>query len=359
MTGLTGAAPGPAAAPGRRPTVSVVVPCYNAARTLRACLESVLAQTYQPAEVVVVDDGSTDGSRAIAEALGCRVLVQPRNRGVSAARNAGVDATSGEIVFFCDSDVALAPDAIANAVAILVANPQVGAVHGTYDPEPLIDDGPVERYRILHAVHWRRRHAGEVRTVIFAIAALRRDVLRAVGPLHEQLRDCEDVEYSARLARHTRVVLTDSVVGRHDDGSRLGQILAEQWRRAVPLVPLALAAGRTDGVRLERANHPVGVLAAALLPPGLLLALLAPVLTPWLLAVPVALLGAFVLADPALLRFVSARRGVPFTLYFLGVHLLVHLVLVTGMAFGALRWLCRPRTRLRPAGVAASGVGRA
>ncbi|MFY1686363.1 glycosyltransferase family 2 protein [Plantactinospora sp. WMMB782] len=350
-TGISGTASGPL-------TVSVVVPCYNAARTLRACLRSVLAQTYRPVEVLLVDDGSTDESREIAAELGCRVLRQPENRGVSAARNAGVAATRGEVVFFLDSDVALAPDALGNAVDILATNPAVGAVHGTYDTEPLIDDGPVERYRILHAVHWRRRHVGEVRTVIFALAALRRDVLRAVGPLHEGLRDCEDVEYSSRLARHTRVVLTGSVVGRHDDGSRLWPILTEQWRRAVPLVPLALAAGRTDGVRLERANHPLGVLAAALLLGSLPLAVLAP-LTPafagWLAALPAVLALAFCVADPALPRFVYAQRGLRFTAYFLGVHLLVHLVLVAGMAVGALRWLVRPRHLARPAPATVSG----
>lgn len=356
MTGSTGT-PAGSAAPGGPLTVSVVVPCYNAARTLPACLESVRAQTYRPVEVLVVDDRSTDDSREIAARLGARVLAQPVNRGVSAARNAGVAATTGDVVFFLDADVALAPDAIANAVRILRDTPAVGAVHGTYHTEPLFDDGPVERYRILHAVHWRRRHAGEVRTIIFALAAVRREVLRAVGPLHEGLRDCEDVEYSARLARHTRVVLTGSVVGRHDDGSRLGAILAEQWRRAVPLVPLALTAGRSTGVRLERANHPLGVLAAALLLPSLPLALLAPLLGGWLAALPVALVGAFALADPALPRFVYAQRGAAFTAYFLGVHLLVHLVLVAGMAVGALRWPFRPRALARPV-LATSEPGR-
>ncbi|NUR84929.1 MAG: glycosyltransferase family 2 protein [Nonomuraea sp.] len=311
------------------------MPCYNAAKTLRLCLESVLAQTRLPDEIVVVDDAGSDGSAAIAEELGCRVVRLPANRGVSAARNAGVEHTTGDVIFFLDSDVALRPDAVANAVAILDRDPGVGCVHGVYDTEPLIDDGPVEWYRLLHQVHWRRRHLGEVNSVVFALAAIRREVLAEAGRLDESLRDCEDVEYSSRLATRTRIVLTDTVVGRHDEGHRLLPVLSEQWRRALPLIPLALATARRGAAKPENANSRAGILACALalacLPLGLL--------SPALLAVPVALVGWFVLADPELLRFVHRQRGAGFTAYFMAVHLAVHVVLVTGLAIGSLRVL--------------------
>ncbi|MEW9549050.1 glycosyltransferase family 2 protein [Nonomuraea sp. NPDC050783] len=315
--------------------VSLIVPCYNAARTLRLCLESVLAQTRVPDEIVVVDDASTDGSPAIADELGCRVVRLPSNRGVSAARNAGVASTAGEVVFFLDSDVALRPDAVAGALAILEADPGVGCVHGVYDTEPLIDDGPVEWYRLLHQVHWRSRHVGEVNSVVFALAAVRREVLAAAGALDESLRDCEDVEYSSRLAVRTRIVLSDAVVGRHDEGHRLLPVLGEQWRRALPLIPLALATARRGAAKPENANSRAGILACALALACLPLALLSPAL----LAVPLALVGWFVVADPGLLRFVHRQRGAAFTAYFMAVHLAVHVVLVAGLAVGSLRVL--------------------
>ncbi len=326
--------------------ISVVVPCYNAAKTLRLCLESVLAQTLRPDEIVVVDDASTDGSAAIAEELGCRVVRLPENRGVSAARNAGTDATTGDVVFFLDSDVALRPDAVANAMEILSRGPEVGCVHGVYDTEPLIDDGPVERYRILHAVYWRSRHLGEVNSVVFALAAIRRDVLLAAGRFDERLRDCEDVEYSSRLAVRTRIVLTDTVVGRHDDGSRLLPILTEQWRRALPLIPLALTTTRRGAAKPEHANSPAGILACALALASLAPAVIAPVFGlfhPLLLAVPAAFVAWFVLADPAIIRFVHRQRGPAFAAYFMTVHLAVHVVLVTGLAVGSLRLLSPAR----------------
>ncbi len=317
--------------------VSLIVPCYDAGKTLRLCLESVLAQTRLPDEIVVVDDASADGSPDIATELGVRVVRLPENRGVSAARNAGAESTTGDVIFFLDSDVALRPDAVANAVEILERDPGCGCVHGVYDTEPLIDDGPVEWYRLLHQVHWRRRHLGEVNSVVFALAAIRREVMLAAGRLDEGLRDSEDVEYSSRLAVRTRIVLTDTVVGRHDEGHRLLPVLAEQWRRALPLIPLALATARRGAAKPEHANSRAGILACALALACLPLGLFSPVLY----ALPAALVGWFVVADPELLRFVRRQRGTAFTAYFMAVHLAVHVVLVAGLAAGSLRVLRR------------------
>ena len=80
-----------------RPAVSVVIPNYNYARTLRLCLSSVYAQSYPPHEVIVADDGSTDASVAIAHEFGATVLESVGNGGVSVARNRGVAASSDGI----------------------------------------------------------------------------------------------------------------------------------------------------------------------------------------------------------------------------------------------------------------------
>lgn len=88
------------------PSISVVIPLYNKGREIGATLRSALAQTWLPAEIVVVDDGSTDGGAEVVRAIGSplvRLLVQP-NSGVSAARNRGVAQTRGEYVAFLDAD---------------------------------------------------------------------------------------------------------------------------------------------------------------------------------------------------------------------------------------------------------------
>jgi glycosyltransferase involved in cell wall biosynthesis len=101
----------------RYPRVSVVVCAYNAERTMEACLASLAALRYPDYEVVVVNDGSTDGTLAIAERFAfCRIISQP-NRGLSVARNVGAEAATGEIVAYTDSDCVADPDWLGYLVA--------------------------------------------------------------------------------------------------------------------------------------------------------------------------------------------------------------------------------------------------
>lgn len=310
--------------------VSVIVPCYNAAKTLAACLASAWAQTLRPIEVIVVDDASADGSTDIAREAGATLLRQPVNRGVSAARNTGAAAAHGEILFFLDSDVALAPEALANAVRELAADPGCGCVYGIYGKRPLIDDGPVEWYRILHLHHALVRAAGQTATAVFALAALPREAFASTGGFDEKLRAAEDDDYSERLRPHYRIRRSTAVVGFHDESDRLLATLREQYGRA-RLMPFAARNRlRRDALVVNRGS---GLLAA-----GLAVAT-APLPLLWapLLALPVAALAGFALADPGLVRFVARERGARFLAFFLLVHLLVNLSLVAGAAAGTLR----------------------
>jgi glycosyltransferase involved in cell wall biosynthesis len=112
------------------PTVSVVIPCRNAASTVAAAVRSARAQTLAPREVLVVDDGSADDSVAAAEAAGARVLRASRRGYAGGARNQGIEATSGDLVAFMDADVEVGPDWLALAAATLAAQPRVAAVGG-------------------------------------------------------------------------------------------------------------------------------------------------------------------------------------------------------------------------------------
>jgi len=104
----------------RDPLVSIILPVYNVENELHECLNSVCAQDYPEIEVVAVNDGSTDGSRRILESfqrqgLPVRILDQP-NRGLSVARNTGIDAAHGAYVMFLDADDVLQPVAVGSCV---------------------------------------------------------------------------------------------------------------------------------------------------------------------------------------------------------------------------------------------------
>src|SRR5206468_4590408 len=91
------------------PRISVIVCTYNGARTIRDCLEALERLTYADYEVIVVDDGSTDTTAAIARRYNCR-LIQTENRGLASARNTGLRAARGEIVAYIDDDAYPDPD---------------------------------------------------------------------------------------------------------------------------------------------------------------------------------------------------------------------------------------------------------
>jgi glycosyl transferase family 2 len=323
-----------------RPLVSIIIPNYNYAKTLGACLRAAFGQTYHPLEVVVVDDGSTDESVRIAEEFPCELL-KTANRGVSAARNLGAGHSRGEILFFLDSDVELRPDAVAVAVELLDADPSLGAVCGIYDWVPLVDDGVVERYKVLHGHFWRVRSAGEVRLASFSLGAFRRGVFEAVGPLDENLRYTEDVEYGARLSTVSRIEMSTRVVGKHDDDDKLSVLLGKQFTRSMPLVALFVHRGPERPRLDDTAFRPTGVAAATIAAA----AVPAAVVWPWLLPLPVLCLVTFVASERTLLGFVRGKAGTRFTSVFLVLHLLMNLTTGAAAGVGAVRWLVSGRFR--------------
>lgn len=116
--------------PNQPPLVSVCIPAYNASRTLAATLDSLARQSYRPLEVIVADDGSTDGTADAARRAGVRV-VQGHHRGASAARNAAAQAARGQLLFFSDADCRYVPEAMATLVAALRHHPEAAFAYSS------------------------------------------------------------------------------------------------------------------------------------------------------------------------------------------------------------------------------------
>ena len=111
------------------PLVSVIIPTYNYGRYLGKALASLRDQTYRNLEIIVVDDGSTDDTKTVVARFGPGIVyLYQENRGVSAARNAGLERAAGEFVAFLDADDYLLPDSVAARAAVLQARPDVGIV---------------------------------------------------------------------------------------------------------------------------------------------------------------------------------------------------------------------------------------
>src|ERR1700690_1616126 len=117
--------------------VAVVIPCFNYGRYLTEAVESVIAQTLRPDEIVIVDDGSTDDSRDVAQelisahaAVPIRLMARPHSGSAGATRNAGIETTTAEYVLCLDADDRLDPGFLQACVAALDLNPRAGTPKG-------------------------------------------------------------------------------------------------------------------------------------------------------------------------------------------------------------------------------------
>jgi glycosyltransferase involved in cell wall biosynthesis len=189
------------------PRVSVVIPAYNAAETLREAIDSVLGQTLRDLEVVVVDDGSTDATASMVHDYDSRVrCITTPNRGVSAARNTGIAESTGELVAFLDADDLWKPGKLERQIELLESRPEAGvsttgALRVTTSLEPVREERP----RII---------TGDPCTEILlhsmvlgscsSSALIRRDLLVDVGGFDSRFSQCADIDLFLRLGRCTR-----------------------------------------------------------------------------------------------------------------------------------------------------------
>lgn len=206
-------------------TVSVILPTYNRQVWVCNAIDSVLAQRRQPDEIVVIDDGSTDNTAEVLKSYGSaiRVISQP-NRGVAAARNAGLLKAHGEWLAFIDSDDEWHPRYLETQVRALAQAPE--AVLSVTDAHLVGHDHPQKTYFELNGIHYRwgmfqSRHIPQSDTMAFLIRHLpwqlgavlvRRDTCMRAGLFDETLPLSEDVEWLARVARHGAMVLTDQAL---------------------------------------------------------------------------------------------------------------------------------------------------
>jgi glycosyltransferase involved in cell wall biosynthesis len=198
--------------------VSCIVPVFNGAAYLREALESALAQTYRPFELLVVDDGSTDGSAAVARAFGERIrLIEQPNRGPAAARNAGVVAARGKLVAFLDADDLWSPDKIAAQVRRLAEVPDLDLCFTRFQ-NFWVDELRDEAVRYQHHPIAQPSDAWSICTLLARRASLDR-----FGPFDESLRAGENMTWFVRaVAEGARLeVLPDILMRRRLHGANV------------------------------------------------------------------------------------------------------------------------------------------
>ncbi|MGF1635255.1 MAG: glycosyltransferase family 2 protein [Phycisphaerae bacterium] len=287
------------------PGVSVIVPVYNDAARLRRCLDALSASTFTAFEIIVVDDGSTDDSPAVAEAAGPRLVRMPRQSGPALARNQGAEVARSPILFFVDADVLVHPDAVGRVFDNLSPSDAPDAVFGSYDDTPE-HPAVISRFKNLFHHHTHQHAREEAGTFWSGCGAMRRDVfLRHGGYSQTYHRPCiEDVELGIRLtAAGGRVRLDKRLQGRHLKRWTLtGLVKTDVFDRGIPWTRLLLETGRpADDLNVSHLQK----LAAAGAATAALAWTAAGFAVPALFPLPFAVLGIAVAADVATARLAS------------------------------------------------------
>ncbi len=243
------------------PLFSVVIPSHNRMERLREAVRSVLSQTFRDFECVVVDDGSTDGTVAMAEELRGPVrFIRQENRGVSAARNRGILSSRAPYLAFLDSDDLWLPDKLEAHRAYLKMNPSM-RIHQS-------DETWVRKGRRVNPREKHIKPEGDIflpslRLCLVSPSAvvIERGLLEEVGLFDERLPVCEDYDLWLRISWRERVGLMPGRLvikhGGHDD-----QLSKRYWGMArcriySILTPLAAHAGELRPDQRARAREVV------------------------------------------------------------------------------------------------------
>jgi glycosyltransferase involved in cell wall biosynthesis len=222
--------------------ISVVIPVFDGERFLADAIESVLAQSRQVAEVVVVDDGSSDGSAAVAESFGppVRMLRMP-HRGVAAARNAGVGESTGDLIAFLDADDLMKPDRLER---------QAGALGQASSPALTLGRAEVRGEDGFAPPSWLEYAYENSDRYTPASMIATRSAMELVGPFDETMRRGSDTDWLLRAleAGLRPVLMEQDVIVRRFHGGNLSYGY-EGYRKAMFGILRRRAARQRDAGR--------------------------------------------------------------------------------------------------------------
>jgi glycosyltransferase involved in cell wall biosynthesis len=329
--------------------ISVIVPVHNGAAYLSECLEAVFASENASYECIVVNDGSTDRSAAIAREFAARIVDLPEGpRGPAYARNRGAEAACGTILFFVDADVVLAPGAL-ERVADFFRNPSpFSALFGSYDARPCAA-GIISQYRNLlhHFVHQNGNR--EASTFWAGCGAIRRSAFAAIGGFDEKRfsrPSVEDIDLGYRLrAAGYRIRLDKGLQGTHLKQWELYSLVyTDVACRALPWSRLILETRNLPNDLNLNVGQRASFLLAALACAFLVLSVARP---EWLVLSAAALLGVIAI-NRKLYRFFYRRNGVCFAAACVALHVLYYCYSGLSYLYAWIEFHLRRKTAMRP-----------
>ncbi len=327
------------------PSISIVIPVHNGGSNFRICLESLAELDPPPSEIIVVEDGETDGSGRMAEDFGAHMLRTSSRGGPGRARNLGARAASGDILFFVDADVTIPKDAISLIGAAFNDDPEMAALIGSYDEDPFQTNFLSQYKNLFH--HYVHQTSNEVASTFWgACGAIRREIFLAIDGFDESYRNpsIEDIELGYRLkSAGYRAFLLKKLQVKHLKHWDLFSLLkADIFYRALPWSRLILKNGKfLNDLNLKVSNR-VSVMSVFMMIAAMCGALF---FLP-LFAVSGFFMIILFILNWDVYRFFLNKRGLGFTLKVIPFHWIYFVY--SGMAFASVYISTKIRSLLTP-----------
>lgn len=180
--------------------ITIVIPVYNAGKTLQECLSAIYRSSYSAHEVIVVDDYSTDESVQIASKFPCRILKLEANSGAGIARNKGAESATGNVICFLDSDVVLPEDALSYIIESFGQKADTSGVIGLLSNKIRYKD-LCSRYKNSYMHYTYMKLPVDVAVFYTSIASIKKDVFMACNGFDENYKSAsiEDLEFGQRV----------------------------------------------------------------------------------------------------------------------------------------------------------------
>lgn len=319
--------------------VSIIVPGYNAQEYLSIALPAILRSDYSDFELIVVDDKSTDQSLAIADKYAHRVIKNPYRMGPGQARNRGAKESRGSLLIFLDADVKIEPDTVSALVDVLLLDPEIAAVFGSYNTCPP-EKNFLSQYKNLHHHYVHQNGKSDAGTFWSGCGAIRKEIFLALGGFNIEFSSpsIEDVELGYRIKESgQKILLAKEIQVTHlKRWDLIGLIKTDIFARAKPWTKLAWQKGLPRDLNFTFKDRYSGILAVFLF----LCLILAGFLT--LFLIPSLLLGGILLLlHFKLYRFFACIKGIGFALLSILYHWLYLLYSSLAFIFFSLRYVWR------------------
>jgi len=284
------------------PKISVIVPCHNAARTIRGCVQSILACSYPDFECIVVDDNSSDQSAQLIKDLNCRTICLQTNTGPGASRNAGAQEAHGTILAFADADCQVGPQWLERISADL--NDGTAAVSAGYDQT--LNQETLALFQFYDTLFRQRNTPEFIETCISANFACTKKVFEETGGFLPKFFG-EDTSLGLAISHKHKIKWDkNNGVAHYFDGT-LKKYFAKHIHWMAGLVPIAC---EQKNFPARKATWSVGeIVGNLLLLAAFYLSVLLVLVKPAFWMVPVLLLAAYVLNNGTFFNFITRHEN--------------------------------------------------